>query len=150
MDIADLLSSDRVLLDVDLSCSKQAFRTVSEMAAATLGLDKRVVMEALLERERLGTTGVGDGISIPHSRLEALQHPYGIFLRLKNPIDMDAVDSKPVDLMFVLLAPQDANADHLKALARIARVMRSPDNQQTLRGSDSKDVVLAILTSEDT
>ncbi len=150
MDIADLLSADRVLLDVDVSCSKQAFRVVADVAAATVGLDKRAVMDALQERERLGTTGVGDGISIPHARFEGLGKACGFFVRLRSSIDMDALDNKSVDLMFVLLAPQDANADHLKALSRIARVMRSPDNQRVLRQNGDKNVILAVLTSEDT
>ena len=149
MDIADLLSSERVLLDVDATCAKQAFKIAAQNLSQNSTLDERQIIDALCERERLGSTGVGDGVSIPHARFEGLKEIVGMFLRLQAPIDMDAIDDKHVKMMFVLLAPEDANAEHLKLLARIARVLRSPDNQETLKTTTSSQEVLTTLTSED-
>lgn len=122
---------------------------VSERLAGEYGLDRHCVIDALMERERLGSTAVGDGVSIPHARFGGLKNAIGVFVRLARPIDMDAMDDRPVDLLFVLLAPEDTDAEHLKVLARVARVIRSQDNQMMLRDSDSKEAVLSILISED-
>lgn len=149
MDIADLLSPEHVLLDVEADCAKHAFKVAAENLSQNSALDERQIIDALCERERLGSTGVGDGVSIPHARFEGLSEIVGMFLRLENPIDMDSIDDKHVKMMFILLAPEDANAEHLKLLARIARVMRSPDNQESLKTATSRQEVLTTLTSED-
>lgn len=150
MNISELLSPERLLLDVDITCAKHAFRMVAEKVATESGLNDRQIIDALVERERLGSTGVGGGISIPHARFEGLKKPISCFLRLNDMIDLDAPDDKPIKLIFVLLAPEDANADHLKVLARIARIMRSPDNQAALKQNNtSAEEVMRILTSED-
>lgn len=149
MNIADLITRDLVVLDVDATCAKQAFRTAAEKIAPVTPLENREVIDALVERERLGTTGVGDGVSVPHARLAKLNGAVGVFLRLAHPIDMDAVDEQPISLMFVVLAPEDANNEHLKVLSRVARVLRSPQNKQRLIESADRDAVYEVLVSED-
>lgn len=149
MNIADLVTLDRVLLDVDSSCAKQAFRVAAEHVSMASNLDTREVLDALVERERLGSTGVGDGISIPHARFQKLNRVIGVFLRLAQPIDMDAADDKPIRLMFVVLAPKDADSEHLKVLSRVARILRAPGNKSNLTESTSREKVFDILVSED-
>jgi PTS system nitrogen regulatory IIA component len=103
------------------------------------------VFEVLLERERLGTTGVGGGIAIPHGRLPGLTHMFGLFARLERPVDFEAIDERPVDLIFLLLAPSAAGADHLKALARVSRLLRDRSLVEKLRATESADALYALL-----
>ncbi|MCG8508909.1 MAG: PTS sugar transporter subunit IIA, partial [Rhodospirillales bacterium] len=110
------------------------------------GMHERAVFDVLLERERLGTTGVGNGIAIPHGKLPSLEGLYGVFARLENPIDFDSIDEQPVDLIFLLLAPESAGADHLKALARVSRLLRDKASVEKLRGTDSAEALYALLT----
>ena len=118
------------------------------MAAHFLGyLPERQIFDVILERERLGTTGVGGGIAIPHGRLPKLDHIYGIFARLEHPIDFESIDEQPVDLIFMLLAPEAAGADHLKALARVSRMLRDRATTEKLRGSDNPEALYALLTN---
>ncbi|MCI5049846.1 MAG: PTS sugar transporter subunit IIA [Rickettsiales bacterium] len=149
MNISELIDAKHVWLDEEATCPKQVFRMVAERVADEQGIAARDIIDGLAERERLGTTAVGDGIAIPHARFAGLRKVVGIFVRLKSPIDMDAVDDRNVDLLFCLLAPEDANAEHLKVLARVARMMRSSDNQMILRENDSSEAVLSVLFSED-
>ena len=114
------------------------------------GLHERAIFDTLLERERLGTTGVGLGIAIPHGKMADLDRLYGVFARLKNPVDFDAVDDQPVDLIFLLLAPESAGADHLKALARVSRLLRDQSVCEKLRGSDTPAAIYALLTESTT
>ena len=109
-------------------------------------LHERTIFDVLLERERLGTTGVGNGIAIPHGKLPGIDRLYGLFARLETPIDFDAIDEQPVDLIFMLLAPENAGADHLKALARVSRLLRDKASCEKLRGSDRADALYALLT----
>lgn len=146
MEILDLLSADRVLPHMRATCKKQALQELSKTAADATGVDERTIFDTLLERERLGTTGVGEGIAIPHGRLPQIDRVHGVFARLDDPIDFDAIDDRPVDLVFLLLAPDDAGADHLKALARVSRLLRDPATCTKLRGSDSRDAIYALLT----
>ncbi|MEQ8246586.1 MAG: PTS IIA-like nitrogen regulatory protein PtsN [Alphaproteobacteria bacterium] len=148
MDISDLLSADAVVSNLKVTGKKQALQEVAAVAARITGRDERAIFDILLERERLGTTGVGHGIAIPHGKLEGLDRLYGVFARLEKPIDFDAIDDEPVDLVFVLLAPETAGADHLKALARISRLLRDRPLCEKIRGSDSHDAVYAILTEQ--
>jgi PTS system nitrogen regulatory IIA component len=115
-------------------------------AARLTGKDERIIFDVLLERERLGTTGVGNGIAIPHGKLPGLPRLYGMFARLDTPVDFDAIDDQPVDLIFLLLAPETAGADHLKALARVSRLLRDKGLCEKLRGSDNRDALFALLT----
>jgi PTS system nitrogen regulatory IIA component len=146
MEIADLLSADSVLPKLRVSGKKQALQELSKRAATLTNLPERQIFEVILERERLGTTGVGGGIAIPHGRLPKLDRIHGIFARLEQPIDYEAVDEQPVDLIFLLLAPEAAGADHLKALARVSRMLRDRNITEKLRGSEGREALYAILT----
>ena len=117
-------------------------------AAEVTGEHERAIFDVLMERERLGTTGVGSGIAIPHGKLQSLERLYGLFARLEQPVDFQAIDERPVDLIFLLLAPESAGADHLKALARISRVLRDGKVCDKLRGTDTAEALYAILTEK--
>lgn len=148
MDITDLLSADSVVSHLKATGKKQALQELAVIAARTVGREEREIFDILLERERLGTTGVGHGIAIPHGKLKELDRLHGVFARLERPIDFDAIDDEPVDLVFVLLAPETAGADHLKALARVSRLLRDNAVCEKIRGCDSRDAIYAILTEQ--
>ncbi len=150
MEIADLVSVDGVVADLKVSSKKQALQELSQRAAALTGLHERAIFDTLLERERLGTTGVGVGIAIPHGKLPELDRLHGLFARLAQPIDFEAIDEQPVDLIFLLLAPESAGADHLKALARVSRLLRDNTVCDKLRGSDTAEAIYALLTESAT
>ena len=145
MEISDLLSPDGVISSLKVSGKKQALQELAAKAAQLTDLPERAIFDILLERERLGTTGVGGGIAIPHGKLAALDRLHGVFARLDHPVDFDAIDDQPVDLFFLLLAPESAGADHLKALARVSRLLRDRLVCDKLRGSDSSDALYALL-----
>ena len=149
MEISDLLPPDGVTADLKVTSKKQALQDLAKRAAEVSGLQERAVFDVLMERERLGTTGVGNGIAIPHGKLPNLDRLYGFFARLGQPIDFQAIDERPVDLIFVLLAPESAGADHLKALARISRLLRDQGVCDKLRGTDSAEALFAILTESE-
>ena len=149
MEISDLLPPDGVTADLKVTSKKQALQDLAKRAAEVSGLQERAVFDVLMERERLGTTGVGNGIAIPHGKLPNLDRLYGFFARLGQPIDFQAIDERPVDLIFVLLAPESASADHLKALARISRLLRDQGVCDKLRGTDSAEALFAILTESE-
>jgi PTS system nitrogen regulatory IIA component len=146
MDIVNLLSPEGVIPRLHATSKKQALQELAKHAAAMTGLHERTIFDVLLERERLGTTGVGNGIAIPHGKLPGIDRLYGLFARLETPIDFDAIDEQPVDLIFMLLAPENAGADHLKALARVSRLLRDKATCEKLRGSDRADALFALLT----
>ncbi len=146
MDIADLVSPEGVIADLKVASKKQALHELAARAAPLTGLSERVVFESLLEREKLGTTGVGGGVAIPHGKFTQLARTHGLFARLSQSIDFDAVDGQPVDLIFVLLAPQSAGADHLKALARVSRLFRDRSMCEKLRGTEAAEALYALLT----
>ncbi|MEE8293132.1 MAG: PTS sugar transporter subunit IIA, partial [Kiloniellales bacterium] len=123
---------------------------LARRAADITGQPERAIFEVLIERERLGTTGVGNGIAIPHGKLAGLERLYGLFARLETPIDFDAIDEQPVDLICLLLAPESAGADHLKALARVSRLLRDRSVCEKLRGSDNTDAIYALLSESAT
>lgn len=148
MDSPDLLSLNAVIPNLRSGSKKQSLQDLSKVAAQVTGIDERQVFEVLLERERLGTTGVGNGIAIPHGKLPGLKQLYGVFARLEKPIDFESIDEQPVDLIFLLLAPEGAGADHLKALARVSRLLRDSTFCDKLRGSDSRDAIYALLTQD--
>lgn len=139
MELGELISRESVLPCLKVSCKKQALQEIAAHAAQITGLDAVDIFDTLLLREHLGSTGIGSGIAIPHGKLAKLKSIIGLFVRLDSPVDFDAVDGDPVDLVFVLLAPESAGADHLKALARIARFLRRenvPDRLRELRDCD--------------
>ena len=144
MEINDLLVPEGVVADLKATSKKQALQDLAKRAAEVSGLHERAIFDVLMERERLGTTGVGNGIAIPHGKLASLDRLHGLFARLEQPIDFHAIDERPVDLIFVLLAPENAGADHLKALARISRLLRNNGICDKLRGTDSAEALFAI------
>lgn len=146
MEIADILVPEGVLPHLKVTSKKQALQELSRKAADVTGLGQREIFDVLLERERLGTTGMGEGIAIPHGKLASLHRLYGIFARADRAVDFDAIDDKPVDLIFLLLAPESAGADHLKALARVSRLLRDKAVCEKIRGADSVDAIYALLT----
>ncbi len=146
MELAELISPEGVIARMRAASKKQALQEISVRAAQLTGVSDRHIFEALTERERLGTTGVGHGIAIPHAKLAQLNRIYGLFARLEQPIDFDSVDEQPVDLLFVLLAPGDAGAEHLKALARVSRLLRNQAVCAKLRGSEDPAALYALLT----
>ncbi|HEY9548147.1 MAG TPA: PTS IIA-like nitrogen regulatory protein PtsN, partial [Kiloniellaceae bacterium] len=143
MDISDLILPESVIANLRVTSKKQALQELAKKAAEITGQPERALFEVLMERERLGTTGVGHGIGIPHGKLPELDRLYGLFARLETPIDFDAIDDHPVDLIFVLLAPETAGADHLKALARVSRLFRDRAVCDKLRGTDSAEAIYA-------
>jgi len=146
MPLNDLLSPDRVLADLSLATKKQVLQDLSGRIAAAAKLADRLVLDALMQRESLGSTGVGQGVAIPHARIPGLERPIGLFARLQKPVVFEAIDEEPVDLVFVLLAPEGAGADHLKALARVARLLRSPKVIAQLRAARDRSALYALLT----
>jgi len=146
MEITDLISPQSVVPNLRATSKKQALQELARRAAEIHGLQERAVFDVLLERERLGTTGVGNGIAIPHGKLSSLTGLHGLFARLEKPIDFDSIDEHPVDLIFLLLAPESAGAEHLKALARVSRLLRDKAVCEKLRGTDSAEGLYALLT----
>lgn len=145
MDLTDLLTPQGVVAHLKAANKKQALQELAHTASEVTDLEERAIFDALLERERLGTTGVGLGIAIPHAKMPELERLWGLFARLDNPVDFDSIDEQPVDLIFVLLAPESAGADHLKALARISRLLRNQAIVEKLRGAESAEAIFALL-----
>jgi PTS system nitrogen regulatory IIA component len=146
VEIADLLPGpNAVSACVKASGKKALLADLAHRAALLHGVDERRVYDLLLERERLGSTGIGGGIAIPHGRLAGLDKPRGLFARLGHPIDFDAIDERPVDLVFLLIAPEGAGADHLKALARVSRLLRDQSLVEKLRATEKADALYALL-----
>lgn len=145
MEISDLISPDKIFEKLSVTSKKQALQELAKRAAKISEISERVIFDALIERERLGTTGVGNGIAIPHGKLSDVDRLYGLFARLEKPINFDSIDEQPVDLIFLLLAPECAGADHLKALARVSRLLRDRTVCEKLRGSDDPAALYALL-----
>lgn len=148
MQIGDLLDVDAIIPQVNAPSKRQALALIADVASRRFGLKVPEVLEALLEREQLGSTGVGHGVGVPHARLNGLERMRGVFVRLETPIDFKAVDEQPVDLLFALFAPADAGAEHLRALARVSRILRRPALREQLRQSQSADALFALLVQE--
>ena len=145
MDLSDLLGKDAVIACLKAKSKKQAIQELSSRAAELTGLSEREIFDTLLQRERLGSTGVGHGIAIPHGKLTRLDRLVGLFAKLEKPVDFDSLDDEPVDLVFLLLAPEGAGADHLKALARIARQLRDGAVTQGVRASSDAAEIYEFL-----
>ncbi|WP_188607284.1 PTS IIA-like nitrogen regulatory protein PtsN [Chelatococcus reniformis] len=146
MSLTDLLTPEAVIPALRVNGKKQALQELAAQAAKLTGLDEREIFETLLQRERLGSTGIGDGIAIPHGKPEKLDRLVGLFARLERPIDFEALDGQPVDIIFLLLAPETAGADHLKALARVARVLRETSMLEKIRATRDPAALYALLT----
>src|SRR5438874_13562033 len=145
MPLDSLVAPNAVIPALKVNGKKQALQELAAKAAELTGQNERAVFETLLQREKLGSTGVGNGIAIPHGKLPKLNKLFGLFARLDRPVDFEALDGQPVDLVFLLLAPEGAGADHLKALARVARLLRDPDVARKLRESRDAEALYAVL-----
>ena len=149
MKIVDILRLDSIICDAEAGSKKQLLELLAELAAKKTGLDERLVLDALIERERLGTTGIGRGVALPHTRLTALKRIFCAFIRTK-PVDFESVDDKPVDLVFLLLVPEEAGADHLKALARLSRLLRNESVATALRQAKDPQSIYCLIEKNDT
>lgn len=148
MKITEILKTANVFLDVAASSKKQLLEKIAEHAASVVKCEEQVIFDALVERERLGTTGVGKGVAIPHARLAGLSELFCTFMRVK-PVDFEAIDGKPVDLIFCLLVPEESGADHLKALAHISKLLRDENAVGKLRKAKTANEVMEIISASD-
>lgn len=146
MDIAKLLKPEGVRVLGQVTSKKRLFQELGDMAASACGLNGDLVFDGLQERESLGPTGVGHGIALPHARIEGLSGIVGVFIRLEKPMEFEAIDRQPVDLIFALFAPKDSGVEHLKALALISRTMRDASICAKLRANSNPAALYAILT----
>jgi len=145
MPLTDIIAPNAIFPALKVNNKKQAIQELAVHAANLTGLNERTILEVLQQRERLGSTAVGSGVAIPHGKLQKLGGLFGLFARLEKPIEFEALDNQKVDLIFLLLAPEGAGADHLKALAKIARLLRDPEIARKLRESQGADALHAIL-----
>jgi nitrogen PTS system EIIA component len=145
MTLTDLVAPNAILPALKVNNKKQVIQELAARAAELTGQNERAILEILTQREKLGSTAVGNGVAIPHGKLPKLGRLFGLFARLARPVDFEALDAQPVDLVFLLLAPEQAGADHLKALARVARLLRDPEIARRLRESQDADALYAVL-----
>jgi PTS system nitrogen regulatory IIA component len=143
--LTDLVAPNAIVPALKVSGKKQVLQELAGKAAELSGQSERTIFETLQQREKLGSTGVGNGIAIPHGKLPKLDRLFGVFARLERPVDFEALDGQPVDLVFLLLAPEAAGADHLKALARVARLLRDSEVARKLRDSRDAEALYAVL-----
>ena len=148
-DLSDLLGPDAVLAGLVAPNKKTLFQQLATAASRLTGMDTRVIVERLVERERLGSTGFGNGVAIPHGKIDGLTRVVGVFARLGAPVDFQAIDDLPVDLVFLLLSPPDSGVEHLKALARVSRRLRDKAFVAKLRGAASPDALYALFAQSD-
>jgi PTS system nitrogen regulatory IIA component len=146
--VTDLVAANAVIPALKVNNKKQAIQELAARAAQLTGQGERAIFDVLMQREKLGSTGVGNGIAIPHGKLANLNKLFGLFARLDRPVEFETLDGLPVDLIFLLLAPETAGADHLKALARVARLLRDPDVAMKLRESRDAEAIYAVLMLE--
>ena len=147
MPVTDLVAPQGIIPALRVRTKKQALQELATRASGLCGRSEREVFDVLMQRERLGSTGIGGGIAIPHGKLARLDRLFGLFSRLERPVDFEALDGQPVDLLFLLLAPEAAGADHLKALAQVARLLRDPETARKLRDSSDEESLYAVLAS---
>ena len=147
MQLSEILRPGAVRSVGQVTSKKRLFQDIADLAHSEYGLNASEVLDALQERESLGPTGVGKGVALPHARLHGLDRVVGLFLRLEKPLDFDAVDRQPVDLVIALLAPESSGVDHLKALALVSRTLRDADLRQKLRANDNPTTLHALLSA---
>ena len=147
MNLSDFIDFASIRTKMSAESKRQLLQSLGQVAAQKLGLEPGVVVDAVLEREKLGSTGFGGGVAIPHGKVEGLTRIYGLVARLDEPVDYDAIDKMPVDLVFFLLSPPDAGADHLRALAAISRLVRQDTAIEKIRGARDRDALAAVLIS---
>ena len=148
MPLDDLVTPSAVVASLKANSKKQALQELAEKAAQLSGMAAREIFDALIQRERLGTTAIGSGIAIPHGKLSKCSKIFGVFARLERPVDFEALDDAPVDIVFLLVAPESAGADHLNALSRIARLLRDSRIVNTLRATTDPSALYSILVRE--
>ncbi len=148
MDLGELLDPGAISARLNASSKRQALSIVADIAARQLDIKPAEILAKLMQRERLGSTGVGHGVALPHARLKGLDRMHGVFVRLKSPIEFQSVDDQPVDLIFALLAPLDHPAEHLRTLAKVSRVMRQTDLRQQLRKAHGIDAIRALMVQD--
>jgi len=149
MQLAEFLDCDAIKPSLPGGNKRSLLKQLAEVAGQRVGIESAAVLASLSEREQLGSTGFGHGVAIPHAKIDGLDRVYALFARLGEPVDYKAIDSRPVDLIFLLLSPQDAGAEHLKALAAISRVTRDAATLERLRGARSRDALAAVLMGAD-
>jgi len=149
MHLADFLDCDAIKPALPGGNKRSLFKQLADLAAQRIGVDAAATLVGLNEREQLGSTGFGQGVAIPHAKIDGLTQIYGLFARLSEPVDYKAIDARPVDLIFLLLSPPNAGAEHLKALAAISRVTRDGATLERLRGARSRDALAAVLMGAD-
>jgi nitrogen PTS system EIIA component len=149
MQLADFLDTDAIKTALPGGNKRSLMKQLSDLAGQRLGTDSSTILASLNEREQLGSTGFGQGVAIPHAKIDGLERIYGLFARLGEPVDYKAIDGRPVDLVFLLLSPAGAGADHLKALAAISRITRDVATLERLRGARSRDALAALLMGAD-
>jgi PTS system nitrogen regulatory IIA component len=147
MNIADIISKKAVLDNVQVSSKRELIQVLSQRIASFSGLDERAIFDAVWERENLGSTGYGDGVAFPHARIDGLDKVCGIFARLDEPVDFDSLDGKAVDLVFMLVSPENSGADHLTALAALSRILKTEGSCEKLRKARSVDEIYTVLNS---
>jgi len=148
MRLTDLLTPEAVIPNLKATSKKQALLELSEKAAARCGVPAREIFDALLQRERLGSTGIGDGVAIPHGKLAKLKQICGVFARAEHPLDFEALDGAPVDLIFMLITPESSGADHLKALACAARMLRDPALAAAIRSMRDAGALYSLIANQ--
>ena len=149
MQLADFLDFEAIKTAMPGGNKRSLLQQLAGLAGQRIGREPADILASVVERERLGSTGFGQGVAIPHGKVEGLGHIYGMFARLSEPLDYKAVDGQPVDLVFLLLSPPDAGADHLKALASVSRVVRHGPTLARIRGARSSDALAAVLMGAD-
>lgn len=147
MNIADIISKSAVLDNLQVSNKRELIQTLAEKISSHCGLDARTIFDAVWERENLGSTGYGEGVAFPHARIEGLSKVCGMFARLDEAVDFDAIDGKPVDLVFLLVSPENSGADHLTALASLSRILKTEGSCEKLRKAHSVDEIYTILNA---
>lgn len=147
MDLHELTLEEGYFVDLRATSKKGLFQDVSHRIETLTGLDCRELCAALIERERLGSTGMGRGVAIPHCRIQGVEKIFGVMVRTHQPIEFEAVDGEPADLFYFLIAPESAGSDHLKALAKVSRVLRDPEICQKLRGAKDGNAMRAVLSA---
>jgi len=145
MNIADIISKSAVLDHVQAASKRELVQYLAEKISTLAGLDERVIFDAVWERENLGSTGYGEGVAFPHARIEGLDKVCGMFARLDEPVDFDSLDGKPVDLVFLLISPENSGADHLTALAALSRILKTEGSCEKLRKARSVDEIYTVL-----
>ncbi len=148
MELSSIIMPDMVVANLKANSKKQVLHELAELVAPKIEASEHDILDTLLQRERLGSTGVGNGVAIPHGKLPNIDGIIGAFARVSKPVAFDAMDDQPVDLFFILLAPEGSGAVHLKALSKIARILRDEDKLDALRKAQSVDEIYGILIAE--